>query len=104
VISNGVLCSNPAPATNQDQQLTLTHQAQLLLEVAPQGNLLEDGGGGQKGGRPSGRGGGEARDSVSNAGTGLGAEQAGGYFADRGRDEAQPSYGCFGGVAGETGR
>src|SRR5712672_1648789 len=68
-----------------------------------QGDLLEDGGGRQEGGRPAGRGGREARDSTSDAGAGLGAEQAGDYVADRGRDETEPSYGCCGGVAGEAG-
>jgi aryl-alcohol dehydrogenase-like predicted oxidoreductase len=68
-----------------------------------QGNVLEDGGGRQEGGRPAGRSGREARDSASDAGAGLGAEQAGDYVADRGRDETEPSYGCCGGVAGEAG-
>jgi hypothetical protein len=68
-----------------------------------QGDLLEDGGGRQEGGRPAGRGGREARDSTSDAGAGLGAEQAGDYVANRGRDETEPSYGCCSGVAGEAG-
>src|SRR5260370_40581029 len=67
-----------------------------------QGDLLEDRGGRPKGGRPAGRGGREARDSASDAGAGLGAEQTGDYVADRGRDETEPSYGCCGGVAGEA--
>src|ERR1700722_6672904 len=67
-----------------------------------QGNLLENGGSRQEGGRPAGRGGREARDSASDAGTGLAAEQAGDYLADRGRDETEPSYGCCGGIAGEA--
>jgi hypothetical protein len=32
--------SNPAPATIQDQQLTLIHQAQLQIEVAPESRLV----------------------------------------------------------------
>src|ERR1700722_19320502 len=67
-----------------------------------QGDLLEDGGGRQEGGRPAGRGGREARDSAGDVGAGLGVEQTGDYVADRGRDEAEPSYGCRGGVAGEA--
>src|ERR1700691_5665563 len=65
-------------------------------------DLLDDGRGRQEGGRPAGRGGREARDSASDAGAGLGTEQAGGYVADRGRDETEPSYGCCGGVARDT--
>ncbi len=68
-----------------------------------QGDLLEDRGSRQEGGRPAGRGSREARGSASDAGAGLVAEQAGGYFADRGRDEAKPSHRCCDGVAGEAG-